>query len=320
MALAGQVRLGAARRLMEALNDLPTQLSRAQLAATFARGGDTARAEQAFTAALAATGRRFWSVDYGTAARDMLATTLLLRESGLLPDRLSQAMTRLPGAEFTPYRTSTQEQAWAVLAAQVLGQGTRAATIAVNGSALPPRPVVMAALSGPGTARNLGSAPVWQTVSINGIPREALPAGREGFRVTRRFFALDGQPLNLDQLRQNASFVLLMEVRSETNDRHEAMLIHGLPAGWEIATRLPAGDIAGMPWLGTLTDVDSQPALDDRYAAAITLTPQRPFARVAVRLRAVTPGTFELPGAEAQDMYRPGIFARQNAARITVLP
>ena len=29
---------------------------------------------------------------------------------------------------------------------------------------------------------------------------------------------------------------------------------------------------------------------------------------------------FELPGGEAQDMYRPGIFARQNTARITVLP
>lgn len=107
-----------------------------------------------------------------------------------------------------------------------------------------------------------------------------------------------------------------MELRSETNDRHEAMLTQGLPAGWEIASRLPAGDIAGMPWLGTLTEVDSQPALDDR--AAVTITQSRPFARVAVRLRAVTPGAFELPGAEVQDMYRPGIFARQNAARITV--
>ena len=320
MALAGQVRLGAARRLMEALADMPTQLSRAQLAATFARGGDTARAEQAFTAALAATGRRFWFYDYGSASRDLLATTTLLRESGLLPERLNQVMSTLPGPDFTPDRTSTQEQSWAVLAAQVLGQGTRAATIAVNGNALPPRSVVMASLTGPGVARNLGAAPVWQSVSINGIPREPLPAAREGFRVTRRFFALNGEPLNLDQLRQNASFILLMEVRSETNDRHEAMLIQGLPAGWEIATRLPAGDIAGMPWLGTLTEVDSQPALDDRYAAAITITPQRPFARVAVRLRAVTPGTFELPGGEAQDMYRPGIFARQNTARITVLP
>jgi uncharacterized protein YfaS (alpha-2-macroglobulin family) len=207
-----------------------------------------------------------------------------------------------------------------VLAAQVLGQGTRAASVAVNGSALPPAPVVVTPLSASGVARNMGAAPVWQAVSITGIPRQALPAAREGFRVTRRFFALNGEPLNLDTLAQNTSFILLMELRSETNDRHEAMITQGLPAGWEIASRLPSGDIAGMPWLGTLTAVDSQPALDDRYAAAVTITQRQPFARVAVRLRAVTPGVFELPGAEAQDMYRPGIFARQNVARITVLP
>ncbi|HXA26702.1 MAG TPA: hypothetical protein VNW90_30800 [Acetobacteraceae bacterium] len=40
--------------------------------------------------------------------------------------------------------------------------------------------------------------------------------------------------------------------------------------------------------------------------------------RLAGRLRAVTPGTFELPGAEAADMYRPGVFVRQNGGRITV--
>jgi uncharacterized protein YfaS (alpha-2-macroglobulin family) len=320
LALAGQPRLGAARRLMESLNDLPTQIARAQLAATFAIGGDTVRAERAFTAALATTGRRFWYFDYGSASRDALATTLLLRESGLLANRLTQAISVLPGADFTPNRTSTQEQAWAVLAAQVLGQGTRAASVAVNGSALPPAPVVVTPLSASGVARNMGAAPVWQAVSITGIPRQALPAAREGFRVTRRFFALNGEPLNLDTLAQNTSFILLMELRSETNDRHEAMITQGLPAGWEIASRLPSGDIAGMPWLGTLTAVDSQPALDDRYAAAVTITQRQPFARVAVRLRAVTPGVFELPGAEAQDMYRPGIFARQNVARITVLP
>jgi alpha-2-macroglobulin len=44
-----------------------------------------------------------------------------------------------------------------------------------------------------------------------------------------------------------------------------------------------------------------------------------PGFRVAVRLRAVTPGEFELPGAEVSDMYRPGIFARQATARIKVL-
>ena len=39
---------------------------------------------------------------------------------------------------------------------------------------------------------------------------------------------------------------------------------------------------------------------------------------LAVRVRAVTPGRFELPGMEAQDMYRPGVFARQNTGRVVV--
>ena len=48
-------------------------------------------------------------------------------------------------------------------------------------------------------------------------------------------------------------------------------------------------------------------------------TAAAPGFRVAVRLRAVTPGEFELPGAEVSDMYRPGVFARQATARIKVL-
>jgi uncharacterized protein YfaS (alpha-2-macroglobulin family) len=40
---------------------------------------------------------------------------------------------------------------------------------------------------------------------------------------------------------------------------------------------------------------------------------------LAWRLRATTPGRYELPGAELSDMYRPELFARQTAARINVL-
>jgi hypothetical protein len=51
----------------------------------------------------------------------------------------------------------------------------------------------------------------------------------------------------------------------------------------------------------------------------VALTAEKPDFRLAVRLRAVTPGTFELPGAEVADMYRPAVFARQAAARITIV-
>ncbi|HYF09461.1 MAG TPA: alpha-2-macroglobulin family protein, partial [Acetobacteraceae bacterium] len=320
LAMAGRPRLGAARRLFERLADLPTQLSRAQLAATFARGGDRGRAEQAFTAALGASGRRYWHLDYGTAARDALATALLLRESGLLPERLTQLMGTLPGPEFRPATTSTQEQGWAVAAAVTLGQNLRALRVGLDGRTIEARGVALAALHGDAVARNLGDAPVYSSVSITGVPVQPLPAERNGLRIRRLFFTPEGQPLNLDALRQGQSFILLIEAQSETGETHQAMIQQGLPAGWEIADRMGPGDVPNMQWLGTLTETEAQPALDDRYAAAVELSPGRNFARLAVRLRAVRAGRFELPGGEVADMYRPAIHARQTTVRVGVLP
>jgi alpha-2-macroglobulin len=320
LGLAGRHRLGAARRLAENLGRLPTPLARAQLASAFARGGDRPRAEAAFAAALAAPARNPWWEDFGNARRDQLALAVLLRESGLLPDRLATLRTQLPGADFAAAMASTQDAAWAVAAGAALGRDGRPVSVVLDGVALPPAPTQGAPLSAAARVRNAGDAPLFQTVATTGLPAQALPAAREGLRVTRRFLTTDGQNLNLDQLRQNQVFLLLVEATSETGETHRAMLQQGLPAGWEIVGRLPSGEVPGLPFLGTLSEADSLPALHDRFAAAITLTRDQPQARFAVRVRAVTPGAFELPGAEAQDMYRPGIFARQNAGRITVLP
>ena len=137
-------------------------------------------------------------------------------------------------------------------------------------------------------------------------------------RITRQFFTLDGQPLDLDHLKQNTVFVLLLEGRAEDGQPHRAMVQHGLPAGWEIAARLTSGEVPGMAWLGKLTETEAQPAADDRYAAVVDLTSEKPAFRVAVRLRAVTPGTFELPGAEVADMYRPASSRGRRPDAITV--
>ena len=75
-----------------------------------------------------------------------------------------------------------------------------------------------------------------------------------------------------------------------------------------------------MSWLGELSETEAQPGADDRFAAVMALTGDKPSFRIAVQLRAVTPGNYEIPGAELSDMYRPGVYARQAANRITVLP
>lgn len=322
LALAGRALPGATRRLAEQLDQLPTPLSKAQLGAALARIGDAPRAEAAFTAALADGTRRSWFHDYGSPTRDALAVTLLLRESGLLPQELNARLARLPGGrEVSPDTTSTQEQAWAVLLAAALGRDGRSASISLDGRVLPSAPMITASLpAGGATARNAGERAVIQSVTVTGLPAQPLPAARSGMRVARRFLAMDGSDLNLDMLRQNTSFILLLEARAEDGEEHRTLVQQGLPAGWEIATRLPAGTVPGMPFLGELTEPATVAALDDRFAVAADLSAQQQAARFAVVLRAVTPGSFELPGAQAQDMYRPAIFARQNSGRIAVLP
>ncbi len=319
LALAGQGRPGAARVLAARIDRLPTPLAKAQLGAALVLAHEPERAEAAFAAALAAPARTWWRADYGTALRDQVAIAVLLKESGLAPERLQRLLAAMPGANLDPNRLSTQEQAWAAAAGAVLGRDGQPAHIALDGKDLPTAPVVTVGLTGPAAARNLGDKPVWQSVSVTGVPAIALSAARSGMRITRQFFKLDGSPLDLDHLAQNTVFVLLLEGRAEDGQPHQAMVQHGLPAGWELAGRFGAGEAPGLPWLGKLSDPQAQPAADDRYAAVVDLSSESPDFRLAVRVRAVTPGIFELPGAEVADMYQPGVFARQAAGKVTVL-
>ena len=294
-------------------------LARAQLGAALLLAQDKPRAEAAFRLALASTARKWWYKDYGSAVRDQLAVAVLLKESGLLPERLTALTAALPGADLQPASLSTQEQAWAVAAAAVLGRDGRPTRLTVDGKEMTAPALLTLPLTGPVTVRNTGERPVWQAVSITGVPSEPLPAARAGMRVTRKFFRDDGTPLDLDQLRQNTNFIVLLEGRTEDGQEHRALIVQGLPAGWEIVSRFNEGVVPGMPWLEKLSATEAQPAADDRYAAVVAVGPGTPDFRVAVRLRAVTPGAFEFPGAEASDMYRPGVFARQAAGRIRVL-
>jgi uncharacterized protein YfaS (alpha-2-macroglobulin family) len=169
--------------------------------------------------------------------------------------------------------------------------------------------------------RNIGARPLWPSVATTGVPRDPVPAAREGLVVRRLFYRRDGTALNLDQLRQNDVFVLVIEGRAETRLSHQALLVHGLPAGWEPeAVRLGPGPVEAFPWLGELSRPVFAAARDDRLVAQVDLTEEAPSFRLAFLLRAVTPGRFELPGAQLFDMYKPRFFARQATGRIAVAP
>ena len=62
-----------------------------------------------------------------------------------------------------------------------------------------------------------------------------------------------------------------------------------------------------------------QEARDDRFVASMDLPGQETFTFAYVA-RAVTPGDFLLPGAEARDMYRASVSARTAARRTAIAP
>jgi len=59
-------------------------------------------------------------------------------------------------------------------------------------------------------------------------------------------------------------------------------------------------------------------ARDDRFVSAIDARGED--LRLAYIVRAVTAGDFVLPGANAEDMYRPDVFARSRAGRVVIAP
>jgi len=77
------------------------------------------------------------------------------------------------------------------------------------------------------------------------------------------------------------------------------------------SSRAPDGPFR---FLGKLTYANLREARDDRFVAATALAGGKEFA-FAYIARAVTPGDFLLPGAEARDMYRPSVAARTSARR-----
>ena len=70
------------------------------------------------------------------------------------------------------------------------------------------------------------------------------------------------------------------------------------------------------PGCGEIARPQSAQSQDDRFVAAIDVT-ENPVT-LAYVVRAVTPGSFALPGVVAEDMYRPEVFARSAPGRVTV--
>ena len=99
----------------------------------------------------------------------------------------------------------------------------------------------------------------------------------------------------------------------------KTLVVDLLPAGFEpdtISISADAGDDSKFSWLKDLTEPTFKATRDDRYVAGLTLSGENARFKLAYVVRAVTPGTYALPGPQIEDMYAPAFHARGAAGTI----
>lgn len=329
LAKAGKADVSRLRYLHDReIDKMESPLARAQLAAALSYMGDRSRAYSAFTKAEEALGYENDGDYYQTPLRDLTGVLALAAETGFT-EHVTRLTERLGNDAPDPSELTTQEKAFALLAVNALTGEGEDIRIQVEGLGRgnnndrryiltedQARSDVTFTLAG-------NSAPMFRTVMVRGAPASAPPAVSSKVKVQKAIRSLTGKVVDLAGIRQGDQLVVSVVITPEQNRTNPMILADLLPAGFEIETVLkPAdGDRDGgtdgaFAWLGTIDQPDTAEARDDRFVAAIDVR-DKPV-RLAYVVRAVTPGSFAIPGVNVEDMYRPDVFARSAPGRITI--
>ena len=350
LARGGRAPVGELRYDIDArLDTFATALSQAQLGAALGLVGDRERAEKAFAAALKkmdapAAADAGYRRDYGSSLRDGAAIFTLASELKLAKGETPRLIDVLAKAYATKTYTSTQEQAWMLLAAKSVADQASDATLTLNGT--PHQGKLMRSLKaaelkdGGLTIENTGDAATSAVVSVIGSALTPEPATSKGFVIDRSYYTMDGKKIEMKSaaggsstIVQNERFVVVLKIdAADVGGR--ILLVDRLPAGFEIENPrlVDSGDVKSLEWLKTTRTPEHTEFRDDRFVAAFDFfgtegrrrnsdgetTEAAKTATVAYLVRAVTPGVFVHPAATVEDMYRPERHARTASGQLTV--
>lgn len=329
LARNGRTSIGDLRYYAETkLEAFATPLARAQLGAALALYGDSQKAAGAFRSALDLLDQnndkaRVWRSDYGSDLRDGAAILALAAESKLSAfdfDGLSREVGKLYKA--SSY-TSTQEQAWTLLAAHALLKDGMKPMLDVGGTShegVFTAKLLPADLDKGLTVKNTGKTGVNARVTVTGIPQTPEPAGGNGYALTRGYYDLDGNQVDPSTVKLGDRMVVVLSVTSTQSGWARLVLNDPLPAGFAIdnPSLVRAGDVAALDWLSPLDSAAHTEYQTDRFTVAFDLKDTTEF-QFAYMARAIAPGTFNLPAATLEDMYRPERQARTDAGRVEVV-
>ncbi|HSZ65809.1 MAG TPA: MG2 domain-containing protein [Xanthobacteraceae bacterium] len=330
LARNGAAPIGDLRYLADAkLDMLKTPIAKAQIAAALAMVGDHVRAERVYAAALADISPKpqpdvASREDYGSTLRDAAALVSLASEGGASGAVVQGAVQRVEAARAYLQPTSTQENAWLLLAASAMAKNAGKVALDVNGATLAQplyRTIAAADLKDPLRVTNSGDDPVKAVVTVSGAPMTPEAAAQNGFKVERLNYTIDGDPLDVSTVKQNTRFVVVLKITEDQPQFGRVILADYLPAGFEIDNPhlVSSGDTGTLPWFTDAAEPVATEFRDDRFTAAFERKKDDPAVfSVAYIVRAVAPGKYVRPQASVEDMYRPDRFGRTNSENVEV--
>ncbi|MGC1467202.1 MAG: alpha-2-macroglobulin [Pseudolabrys sp.] len=310
------------------LNDIATPIAKAQVAAALAMLGDRNRAERVYSAALQALAPKptleLGRDDYGSELRDAAALVTLASESGAAQPTIDGAVARIDAARGLAGETSTQEDAWLVLAARALVKQVNAIALSVNGDSRKGalyRSLNADELNAPLTVANAGDGTVQAVVSVSGAPLTPEPEIEHGFKIERDYFTLDGEKADPSHATQNQRFAVVLKI-TEPQPKFERIVVSDyLPAGFEIdnPALVSSGDATKLEWITDGAEPSHSEFRDDRFTAAFERKAgDAPVFTVAYVVRAVSPGRYVLPQARVEDMYRADRYGRTGTGAVEI--
>lgn len=260
---------------------------------------------------------------YGSPVRDLGQMIHLLLSHNQLTDEALDLSLKLRDATRARQWFSTQERATLFLAGIALEQNaeqTWEAEWQLGDGAKQPlstqgtwrKHLDAQDLAATFTLASQHAQPLYADIFLNGYGKEPPAPMTSGITVDSNWYTITGQAVTPQKVKTGDLFLvhIILTAKERVPD---ALLVHLLPAGFELenqnlehAIKLDEFRIDGksLRELQEATPLKHREYRDDRFVAALDQTPWRP-GHLFFLVRAVTPGTYQIPPPLVEDMYRP---------------
>ena len=195
--------------------------------------------------------------DYGSTLRDAAAlVTLASRRRRRSRATVQAAVQRVEAARANLRPTSTQEDAWLVLAASAMAKDAGKVSLDVGGEAVDARALSHHPRRRPEGSRcastNTGEEPVQAVVTVSGAPVTPEPAARKRLQDRAPYLhARRRSGRHRRQVKQNTRLVVVLKVTEAQPQFGRVIVADYLPAGFEIDNPhlVSSGDTGTLSWI-----------------------------------------------------------------------